>query len=118
MQATEYNEMIQSGYKNSDIHESQPNNSKNELWIKYVAHQMKIRNIEMLNNDTLELTTNQTIMDYVQIFKTRKKLLTRTIDMINHVRLFKKLMLPFELFGLQGNKETETCQNNNQKSAI
>ena len=110
IQTTEYNNMTHNGCKNSDIHKYQQNKQETTLWIQHVAHEMQTRKIEIINNDTLEITSNSTIIDFAQQFKTQKYLQNKLINMINHVRLFKQTILPFELVALQGNKQTETFQ--------
>ena len=118
LQAIEFNNMIFGGNRNSDAHECQHVTNDKTLWIQNVAHQMKIRNIEIINNDTLVMTSNKTIMELAYQYKDQNKISNNIMKKINHVRLWKQILLPFELFGIKGNKETENYKDIAAKSTI
>ena len=61
-------------------------------------------------NEMKWITKNKTIIDYAIQYSKDLTL----IEAINHVRIYKKMILPFELFGFNGNCKTrefrEVCE--------
>ena len=50
-------------------------------------------------------------MDYVKIYIKEKDKNMEIIASLNHVRLYKKIILPYELVGIEGNKKTKELRN-------
>ena len=65
-------------------------------------------------NETKWITKNKTIMDYAIQYSSNLK----TVEAINHVRLFKKMILPCELIGFRGNDETREFREVYEASSI
>ena len=57
-------------------------------------------------------------MNYANTHVTIMQLPTNTIEHINHVRLWKKLFLVFELIGTNGNKMTNCYDKDDEQSCI
>ena len=57
-------------------------------------------------------------MDYAVMYVEEKEMPLSTIEAINHVRLFKKMMLPCELIGFHGNKITKEVREVMSESSI
>ena len=64
---------------------------------------LRSRQLEIVNriNDTNIITKNKTIMDYAIEYSKEIK----TIEAINHARIFKKMILLCKLVGFRGRKE-------------
>ena len=54
-------------------------------------------------NDTKSIITNKTIIDYALEHSKEMKI----IEAINYVRRFKKMIIPCDLIGFRGGKETK-----------
>ena len=63
-------------------------------------------------------TVNKTIMDLAVEHVKQKEINLQTLSPINHVRLFKCMILPCELIGLTGHKETKSLKNNLERSCL
>ena len=57
-------------------------------------------------------------MDYAVMYVEENEIPLSTIEAINHVQLFKKMMLPCELIGFHGNKITKEAREVMSKSSI
>ena len=77
---------------------------------------LRSRQLEIVNriNDINIITKNKTIMDYA--IEHSKEI--KTIEAINHVKIFKKIMLPCELVGFRGGKETKELREWSVQSSI
>ena len=60
-------------------------------------------------------TKNATIMDYAVQHVRRKKLSEETLVPLNYINLCKQMILPCELAGLTGKKETKSWKNEIEK---
>jgi len=54
---------------------------------------------------------NKRIMDYAAQYVKREEAKLGEIEAINHVRIYKKMILPCELLGFKGDKETKEFRN-------
>ena len=45
-------------------------------------------------------------MDYAKEFVKETKKDENTIAVINHVRIYKRMLIPYELVGMKGNQQT------------
>ena len=61
-------------------------------------------------------TVNKTIVDYVIECIKAKEMNLKTIALINHMRIYKHMILPCELLGLMGCSETQSFKNVPDKS--
>ena len=60
-----------------------------------------------MQNKEMIITKNKTIMEYAQVFTSKVMNDSSALYQINHVRMHKKVFLPFELVGDTGREETE-----------
>ena len=74
----------------------------------------------MINNDFKECMTtqNKTIMDCAVEHARCQDLKMSVLAPINHVRTWKRMRLPCELFRLNGRVQTKEHRNTHDKSAI
>ena len=63
-------------------------------------------------------TKNKTIMDYAEEHVRCKEIGKKLLAPLNHVRLWKQMVLPCELIGLTGTKKTKACQQIESKSSL
>ena len=64
--------------------------------------------IENERTEKKPITVNKIVMEYAVQYVDKKRCAKDIIRLINHVRLYKKVYLPFELFGIDGRHSTTT----------
>ena len=69
-------------------------------------------------NKLFVITKNKTTMDFAVTCAEKVVHDPEMLKLINHVRLFKKVYLPFELVGGSGRDQTDAFVNEMQKSQI
>ena len=85
-------------------------------WSDEIRLILRSRNLELVNriNKMKWILKNQTIMDYaIQYSKSLK-----IVEAINHVRLYKRMILLCELVGFKGNCKTRELREVNESSSI
>ena len=85
-------------------------------WSDEIRLILRSRNLELFNriNETKWISKNQTIMDYAIRYSKSLKI----VEAINHVRLYKRMILPCELVGFKGNCKTRELREVNESSSI
>lgn len=85
-------------------------------WLDRVFSLCLHRNIQVEReiNFLKEITSNKTIMDYAIMYKKTAV----TLGRINQVRLYKKLLLPLELVGVDGKQRTSCALMKHERSHI
>ena len=75
-------------------------------WSEYVWRTLAKRKIEIINTMQIKniITTNKTVIDYVEECIQEKHEKPIVLQQINLVRLYKKIYLPIELVGIKGDK--------------
>jgi len=91
-----------------------------ESWIDEVCSDMKKRNIRLISKTMSEfrITSNKTIMQYAREYTSKSSNETIVLKLINHVRLYKRVFLPFELIGNSGKEQTEAYRIQEKQSQI
>ena len=64
------------------------------------------------------MSKNESIMDYSIKYVKAEELDYNVVEAINHVRIFKKMILPYELIGFRGDKVTKEAREVYERSAI
>ena len=64
------------------------------------------------------ITKNKTVMDYAIDYVNERYLSEKILAPINHVRLYKEMILPCELVRMEGSCKTLEFRNTNDKSCI
>ena len=64
------------------------------------------------------ITRNKSIMEYAREYRKETNLGINVLKLINHVRLYKRVFLPFELVGQSGKDQTDAFRNNLEISQI
>ena len=61
------------------------------------------RNIIILNKNSIIITiaSKKTIIDYVKEYAKEERIENNNIAIINYIRLFKRILLPYELVGIK-----------------
>ena len=70
-----------------------------------------------MNEEEL-ITKNKTIMDYVIQYVRREEIDNREIEVIDHVRLYKHMILPCELMGFDGRRQIKESREWEEKSTM
>ena len=73
--------------------------------------------INRLNEKDL-ITKNKTIMDYAVEYAKRENAADGEREAINYVRIYKNMILPFEVVGFRGGQETKEYRNMFEKSSV
>ena len=76
---------------------------------------IKLRNVE---ESKYVKTINKTIMDYAIEYAKEKEMDEKIIPLINHVRLYKRIILLCKLVGLKGREETKSYKNELERSCL
>ena len=83
-----------------------PNSEKywNRTWLDHVFEICKSRNLNVERNTNFlsNITQNKAIMDYAVRYNNTAV----TLGRINHVRLYKRLLLPCKVLGMAGDTPT------------
>ena len=81
---------------------------------------MRERNIEIINNEKLvqKITSNKTTTEYINDYIKVAKLPNKVFDQINHIRLFKRAVIPVELTRARGQRTTECYDKIEVKSML
>ena len=102
-----------------------PINHKKEMywtpsWVDEIKKIMETRDMTLqnYNNRSFVITKNKTIMEFAVVHADKVMNNQKLLKLINHVRLFKEVFLPFELVGGSGRDETEARVHEMQKSQI
>ena len=108
------------GYSDNVMDVELENKPNIVTWSDEVQHMLSCRDLKIINrtNDNIWISKNESIMDYVVKYVKEKKYSYDVVEAINHVRLFKKMILPCELVGLKGDKETKEAREVCEKSSI
>jgi len=85
-------------------------------WSDEIRLMLRSRNLEIINriNETKWITKNKTIMDYAIQYSNDLII----VEAINHVRLYKKMILPCELVGFRGNCKTREYREVHEPSSM
>lgn len=113
IKVNEKNSMFQYGFSKNILQVKSELKPKQLTWSDEIADRLISRNIKFVNTDLNQYveTSNKTIMDLATEYVISKKLSEESIAPINHVRLFKRMILPCELVGLMGNCKTKCFHN-------
>ena len=69
-------------------------------------------------NREMAITKNKSIMEYALTYADKVMNDKSVLEHINHVRLYKKVFLPFELVGSSGRDETQAFQEDESMSQV
>jgi hypothetical protein len=89
-------------------------------WSDEIYKALADRNLKIINcvNERENVSKNKTIMDHAICYVKEKKLPKSTIQAINHVRIYKKMILPCELVGFNGNQITKEARESLERSSV
>ena len=112
-------QQIEAG-RNCTIGEDSKNVYWKETWIDEVNQLLWQRKMSIVRNprENLYSTSNKTIMEYAIQYVESNKLPKQMLYQINFVRLKKAVILPAELVGFQGRKQTSCYRNLHESSSI
>ena len=104
------------GFKTSVIDSNLEWNPSVQTWSDEIRLILRSRQLEVINrvNETKWLTKNKTIMDFAVEYSNQLNI----VEAINHVRIYKKMILPCELLGFLGNKEMREMRHWEEPSSI
>jgi len=120
IQINEDNARVSYGYSTSII-ETERKDKPNEItWNDEIQVKLNRRNLRLENrtNEPKWISKNKTIMDYAVRYKELEGIESDIIAPINHVRLHKKMLLPCELVGFNGEMRTKELRENELNSCI
>jgi len=89
-------------------------------WIDEVGDELWKRNIKLVSPEDEEggISKNKTVMSYAMEYVEQKNLEEEVLYQINYVRLKKQVLLPFELVGFKGKRQTSCYRNILESSPI
>jgi len=109
----ERNAMFEYGHNNSILKVDSRVKPDKIIWSNEIVDRLLKQKIELINTNQLQYveTKNKAIMDLAIEYVQSNRLSEKIIALINHVRLYKKIILPCELVGLIGDKATKCLRN-------
>ena len=110
---------MQYGYSKHILETSRELKPKQAIWSDEIQQKLEKCNLEFINrlNENELSTKNKTIMDYAVDYVKRVQR-SGVIEAINHVRIYKKMILPCELVGFTGETETREFRNVLEESSV
>ena len=119
-QILEQKAWLQYGYSTPVMETSHQLKPKLVTWSDEIQYKLEKRQIKLINrfNEMKRFTTNKTIMDYASDYVKREDAIDGEREAINHVRLYKKMILPFEVVGFRGEQQTKEFRNASDKSSV
>jgi len=108
------------GY-NTNIHQINSEYKFNKLtWNDEIGEMLRSRKMKITDHQNMiaKVTTNKSIMEYAIKYVSQTNKSHNIISIINHVRIYKQMLLPFELVGMTGNKQTAEWKQYYKKSCI
>ena len=114
------NAHFQYGYSNDILEVKDEFKPQNKIWSDEIASRLIDRNIKLINAEQEKYIKmrNRTIMDYAVEYLGSKEMDMKLLAPLNHVRLWKQIILPCKLVGLIGIKETKAYRRIESKSSI
>jgi hypothetical protein len=90
------------------------------IWSDEIKDKLTKRDLMLHNcvNERSWVSKNKTIMDYAVEYVTERELTKKTLQAINHVRLYKRMLLPCELIGFHGDQVTKEARDTLERSSI
>ena len=67
---------------------------------------------------TVKFTDNKIIMHFVKQYIVENEVYKNIYDQLNHVYLYKKIIIPAELVGIRGGQETKCYYDFDAKSSL
>ena len=99
--------MTEKGYNTNSIKEMFSTMNK-KTWNESIHHLFISRNLSFVNeSNEIHLISNKRIMQYMVDYINQNKLKAEVYDQINHIRIFKRVILSVKLIGYQGRAPTE-----------
>jgi len=111
---------FQYGYNKEILEIDSKYKPSNQIWSDEIGQRLIDRGIKLRNVEESKYvkTTNKTIMDYAIEYAKEKEMDEKIIPLINHVRLYKRIILLCELVGLKGREETKSYKNELERSCL
>ena len=111
---------FQYGYNKEILEIDSKYKPSNQIWSDEIGQRLIDRRIKLCNVEESKYvkTTNKTIMDYAIEYAKEKEMDEKIIQLINHVRLYKRIILPYELVSLMGREETKSYKNELERSYL
>ena len=108
------------GYSGHVLNMELENKPKVVTWSDEIQQMLCSRELKIVNrtNERKWMSKNKTIMDYAIKYVNEKELDYGIVEAINHVRIFKQMILPYELVGFCGNKETKEAREVYERSSV
>jgi len=111
---------LEYGYSSNITEISTKYKRKRTIWNDEVGEMLMKRKITIQNEKSIikTITNNKTIMDYAKEYVQETNKDENILAIINHVRIYQKMLIPCELVGMQGNQQTREMTNSNTTSCI
>jgi len=90
---------MQYGYSKGIIEMERCGKLKNIIWSDEIQEKLTKRGLQLINriNEAKWFTKNETIMDCILKYVRNKELSYEYIVLMNHIRIFKRMILPYKL---------------------
>ena len=115
----EENARLFCGYSGNALDVELENKPNVVVWSDEVQHMLSCRDLRMINctNEKKWISKNESAIDHALKHVKEKKHGCDVVEATNHVRMLKQMILPCELVGFEGDKETKEAQEVCEKSA-
>ena len=116
----EMNTQFQYGFGNNILDIDHMTKPENKIWSDEIGRRLSERSIKLTNEKQTKYISskNKTIMDFAVEYVKRQGMSTKVIAPLNHVRLFKQMIMPCELVGLSGTAETKAYRQFDCRSCL
>ena len=108
----EENARVFYGYSKSIMEVERRYKPEKIIWSDEIQDILGKRNLQMINcvQEKKWISKNKTIMDYAIEYVEQNELTMKYTEAINHVRIYKRMILPCELTGFYGDKVTKEAR--------
>ena len=120
IQINEDNARLSYGYSRSVLETKRIHKPEKVIWCNEIQAKLDRRRLSMENriNEVKWISTNLTIMDYAIKYVDRQRLNENILAPINQIRIHKRMLLPCELVGFNGEKRTKEMREREMKSCV
>ena len=120
IKANEERVIIEYGQGQYNYNESERATTNPTIWIEEVYNELKTRDLEIINRkgDLLKITVSKMILEMAEEYIKQNKKEAKHYDQINHMRLYKQMILPIELVDYTGRIVSEAYEKDECKSVL
>jgi len=120
IQINEDNARLSYGYSRSVLETKRSHKPKQVIWSDEIQAKLDRRRLKIENrlNERTWISKNLTIMDYAIKYVDSQRLKEEILAPINQIRIHKRMLLPCELVGFNGESKTKEMREKELKSCV